>query len=383
MLRILFFFILFTSFQLIGQENYFLTQIEKLQAKNDSFYDEGLIPSQRFYANQEKGKEDNNIFFTALTVYTLQSIRNRFDNKDKIDFIIERAKRNYPSYKNRAGDITYNYWQVRPENPFPNSKFLSKRKKMRIADDFDDTAIIFLTQNNSDSLNKVLHQKMQAQSEKGKSKVKSTFKAYQKSKAYRTWFATKMKQDFDVCVQSNALLFVFEKQLELSKVDTATIVLIKDIILTDKHIESPVLVSPHYQNTSIILYHIARLIAAADNDLFKEIQSKVIQDIYAQLRIVDNEMEKVILYTSLFRLREKPEIKIDSNKLKDDLQNFYWFKASMVATSNIKIKKVIAKSKLVNFNYQSEGYYYALLLELESLTNSNKVPLDIIQTLGH
>ena len=65
MLRIQFLFFLLISFRLLGQENHYLTQIEQIQAKNDIFYADGLIPSQRFYANKKDGKEDNNIFFTA------------------------------------------------------------------------------------------------------------------------------------------------------------------------------------------------------------------------------------------------------------------------------------------------------------------------------
>ena len=318
-----------------------LNKISDLQCQGDTFYNDGLFPSLRSLGKEKNLREDNNIFFTALIVYTLQSIRDSVTLNEKIliDSIVSNSKKNYPNYQNRNGDITYNFWQVHPELPAPNSKFLSRKEKVRLPDDLDDTSIIFLTRETSDSLNEVLKQKMNMHTNSAKKGIRSTFKRYRYSKAYCTWFADKMKQDFDICVMANTLLFVFQKGLVLNKADTQTLELIEQMIKNNDHLTYPHIISPWYQNSSIILYHLSRLVSIANNETLNGIRGKIIQDLYKQLQLSTNSMERIILLSSLHRLNESVTSDMDFKKASKDMETFFWFQANPFAASSMFTRK--------------------------------------------
>src|SRR5690606_33275738 len=82
-----------------------LRMIEHLQVKNESFYPEGLFPSQRFHTLLPYRREDNNIFFTALIVFTLQQAIPflKGNSKTIAKSICSRAIETYPLYRSRRG----------------------------------------------------------------------------------------------------------------------------------------------------------------------------------------------------------------------------------------------------------------------------------------
>ncbi len=186
-----------------AQNNFALNRISELQVlQEDDFYNKGLFPTQRVKGNYKGTVEDNSIFFTGLILYTLKSIQDSMsiNNQKLVDTIFNYSFENFKYYKNRNGGNTYNFYQVRPvENPFPNAKFLPNSSRRQLADDLDDTSIIYLANEDSnDSINYVIRNKM---IEHSTLKIyTSTFRQYRKSNVYKTWFAEKMKQDIDICV---------------------------------------------------------------------------------------------------------------------------------------------------------------------------------------
>jgi len=352
-----------------------LYHIQSLQSKGDSFFDDGLFVSQRFAGKKGNYKYDNNIFFTALILYTLQSLRHDFSIKNQqiIDSIAFRARCNYPRYRNRNSDITYNFWQTSPDNSLPNSKFWSNYEKTRLSDDFDDTSIVYLTIENNDSIDVLLKQKMAEYINSSNKRAGSIFKRYRGYKAYNTWFGKKMKQDFDICVMSNTLLFVFQKGQQLNQCDYETIRLINQMVISNDYLNYPQIISPHYRNSTIILYHLSRLLAVVNNENLDSIRKKVIGDIYKKLPQANKSMEKVLLLTSLYRLNEKPGLQIDFKDIPDDFDNFYFFVANPFSGSNILIKKMLGKSEFLCFRYQCEAYYWTLLLELQVLSAKSNI----------
>ena len=359
-----------------------LLKIDSLQSKGSEFYQKGLFPSQIRFEKRKKTHEDNNIFFTALTVYTLQSLRIHFgtEGKTMIDSIVSRAQQTYPYYKNRNGGPTYNFYQTHPEQPFPGFRCLSKIKRFRLADDLDDVSFIYLVQHTSDSLNQLVKKEMETQT-RSPLKVISIFKRYQNSKAYRTWFAQRMKQDLDICVMSNVLLFVYEKGLPLDSTDICTISLIKQLVNSEDIMRYGYIVSPHYQESAVILYHLARLISVAHNPELDSMIPKVINDLKRELKVSGNRMEQIILLSSLYRLHQPVDFKFTYGNILKDMQSFYWFRANPFSGSNIFFKRIMGPDGCFNFKYRSQAYYWSLVLELQQLSNAKiKLTDNFLQT---
>lgn len=345
-------------------KNEVLEKIAELQSNGEGFYHKGMFPSERYLCNAERTKEDNNIFFTALTTYYLKHYRKAFGKEEKshIDTLIKRARRNYPRYSNRKEDVTYNFWQTRPDSPFPNCPMLSKWERFKLADDFDDTSIIYLTLNSHDSTEKKLRKNMVAHAIKDATRLKSIPKHYRDNQFYNTWFGEKMK-DVDICVIANTLLLVEEKGFPLHHYDSASYQLIFEMVERKDHLEIPHLISPHYQNTSIILYHLARLFAESGELVPLGMKDTVIGDIRKQLMQTNHPMEKILLQTSLYRLGFRPENEIQLQDISDSFKSFAFFVANPFSLNSMTIKRIIGKSKFMQFKYRSEAYYWALVLE--------------------
>ncbi len=164
---------------------------------------------------------------------------------------------------------------------------------------------------------------------------------------------------------------MFEKELPMAAIDTASYELLKSAINQDYHLKKGHLISSQYQNPSIILYHMARLIAKVNTPLINEIRSKIIGDIKLRLTLATNSMEQVILITSLFRLGEKVDYEIEYQSLQNDMNNFYWFKANPFYGSRFWMRKIVGTSNFLQNLYKSEAYYWSLVLELETLSNAS------------
>jgi hypothetical protein len=371
------FFFLLIQRTVFSQDLHILQRIDSLQSTGSAFYRKGLFPSKISFENHKKSREDNNIFFTAETVYTLQSFRDQFaaEGRTLIDSITARARRVYPYYKNRQGGATYNFYQTHPDQPFPGFRRLSKIKRFRLADDLDDVSFIYLTQNTGDSLNRTVKQEMEMQTRSPK-KVMSTFQRYRRSKAYRTWFAYRMKQDMDICVMSNVLLFVYEKNLPLDSTDYRSIALIKRMVNNDDIMKYGYLVSSHYQKSPVILYHLARLISVAHNPKLNSLIPKIVADLKSELKVSTNRMEQIALLTSLYRLHQPVNFKFTYGNILKDMQSFYWFRANLFSGSNVFFKRIIGPNGCFNFKYRSQAYYWSLVLELQKLSGASIRPSD-------
>lgn len=364
-------FLCFFCFQVSSQNpriDSLIYQIKTSQITQDNnFYSAGLFPSTRNYLKSKQYKrQDDNVFFTGLIVWTLRSqqLLLNTENSKIVDSICEKAIRNYPTFRNKYGDCTYNFWQPKPNRHFPNDRYFSSRKKYALPDDLDDTSILYLSENHSDSLKNCLRTKMGKHANGNSTYINNTFRKYKHEVAYNSWFGNKIDVDFDICVQSNALRWVLDNHFVLNKYDSATIQLLKKMVLSDEHIEYAHYISPHYQNSNIVLYHLARLIAPHP-EYFTEIKSKLIADIQQQIVFAKHPMEKLLLASSLARFGINSEQKLKLNK--SDFEDFYFFVANMTSVAPNPLKRWFARCKRTNFYYESEGYYFALLLEYECL----------------
>lgn len=345
-----------------------LIKIKGLQVlvKNAN-YNSGIFPSQRCYLTGKNiEREDDNIFFTGLIVWTLNSLKPRLsqNNQEIVDQISKQAITNYHLYQNKDGRVGFNFWQTRPSKHFPNSRYFSSRRKFIIPDDLDDSAILFLSTNFSDSLKQALKLLLAENANGQKSTIKNTFRKYKHYAAYSTWFGKNMPVDFDICVQANGLRFVLDNGFQLNRFDSATIDLIKDMVISGDYLKRPAFVSPHYQKPEIILYHLARLVAAhpAQKKLV-EIKPQLLMDIQGQMKKTTNRLSLLLLQTSLLRLGYNCDKEFKPTE--NDLYNFYFFVANMTSVFPNPIKGLFVKSRVTNFFYRSEAYYFTLILENE------------------
>ena len=368
-----FLIIIFFLFQgtVFSQDIHILQRIDSLQSRGTAFYTRGLFPNQISFENSKRIHEDNTIFYTAETIYTLHTLRKGFGKAGKsiIDSITARTKHLYAHYRNRHGRPTYNFYQTHPDNPFPGLKFWKGMDWLRLPDDLDDVSFIYLNKHTSDSLNAAVKKLMEIQTRSPK-KVRSTFRKYQYRKAYRTWFAYRMKQDLDICVISNVLLFVYKKHLPLDSTDFRSIDLIKQMVNDNDVMKHGNIVSAHYQKSSVILYHLARLISKANNPELNSLIPKIITDLKTELKTSTNPMDRITLISSLYRLHHPVDFDFTYGNILKGMNSFYWFKGNPFWGSRIVVKRIVGRKGWLNFKYKCNAFYWSLVLELQQLSGA-------------
>jgi hypothetical protein len=341
-----------------------LLKISELQSKGDKYYAAGLFPSQRFHLYLPFEREDNNIFFMASIVFILQNLREKLSEEEQklVDEICKKAILNYPDYKNKDGLDTFNFWRTDGSAHFPNGNILSHLKKVRIPDDADDTSLIYLTSNPGHEKALWLKEKLAQHSNLSKKQITNTFPEYRNLKAYSTFFGKNMFIEFDVCVLCNILYFVFQNNLELNQHDHDSILFIRSVIEKKQYLDKPFYASHSYPSAPVILYHVARLLEKFEVPGLSEIKPKVIADLNALIEKESDEMNRVILSTSLARLGSltpKPSPK----ERGVEQEKFSFFHAGLLTAFENPITYNLAGNSLFHLKYKCEAHRLALILE--------------------
>lgn len=290
-------------------DTYLLRQIAGQQQQTTGFFYKGSFPSYRLYGAGNQLKPDNNIFFTGLIAFTLKELKPALSPAQQAicDSVIRRAEQAYPYFRNKNNRPTYSFWQTNPPLVFPNSGFLSLfNKSHALPDDLDDTSILWLSQNPSDSILALVKQLMAAHANGRSNRVKNIYRAYRDIPAYSTWFGVKMPIDFDFCVLCNVLYFVYASHLPLNKHDSATITLLKKMVTDGYYKTKPSYISPHYGRTPLLLYHISRLTARFSIPALDSLQPELLKAAYEEYHTADNWMDSVLLSTAILRMHGNP-----------------------------------------------------------------------------
>jgi hypothetical protein len=296
---------------------------------------------------------------------TLDDIQPLLSHKNTslVDSIIKKAVANYPKYKNKDQWPIYNFWQTSPSRHFPNDRILSKLRKFKLPEDFDDTSIIYLTDEHDEKETTWLKEEMKNFVNLKTHKIESTFDEYKNLQAYSTWFGQNMPIDFDICVLTNALGMVYQYQVPLNKYDSASLFLIKDMVDKNYHLSDPAYISPHYKESPVILYHLARFISKFKPEGFEGTKLQIIDDIKRELEMDNTFMENILLSTALMKLSGCPS----ENKLnafsENDIGSYNFFVANMASTLSNPWKKWLGYSDTFEFPYVCEAYDYTLILE--------------------
>lgn len=245
-----------------------------------------------------------------MTALTLRDIMNELSpsQQRQAKNIIDRTLTVYPKFRNRKnGWNTYNFWPTDTPKIFPNSYWLNfLDKKKAIPDDLDDTVLVLMGLGASDSAAKKKHAFMQRFKNRPEKKIRSTFKEYENTWTYETWFGKKMATDFDICLFTNVLYFVQKYELPWTGTDSATLGLVVRMLADRKYITAAGYIAPHYAKSSLILYHVSRLMALKPIPEPEKLKPQLIDDANRALSSADNFVEQVLLSTSLLRWGVSP-----------------------------------------------------------------------------
>lgn len=349
------------------------------QVTETNFFVEGCYPSFRQRANETELKADNNIFYTALVAYTLQELKPYLTIEETIvaDTIINRASKAFSFYKNTKGRLSYNFWPtINGGSFFPNDALLSRMKnKLALPDDLDDTGIILSVLNIGQDSAKKAHSLMQQFANGKYNTIKNTFKKYKKTPAYSTWYGVKMPVDFDFGVHCNILSFVNKYNLTWNSTDSATFQLLLNMIDNKFQLTHSKYISPYYAYSPILIYHIARLMNTKKMDDLEARKNSIGNEILHLLNTTDNDLYKILLTTSLYKLNIKaPKIELNESVVDGSLNNtdFVYYTGHLFGHLNNTIKKVASSLNTTQFKWYCSAFNDCILIEYLILKHRKK-----------
>ena len=354
--------------------DYVLDKIQAHQLKQDDYFIQGVFPS---YINASRKfktkKKDNTIFYNTLVAYVLKDNYNRFSAEQKIicDSIIARSNRASSYFKNKNRN-TYNFWRTDTATRFNYSWWMPIFKgNSALPDDMDDTVLGFLMSSKNEDSAKALHRFMQSYIN-NHPPLKTTYKVYAYDNAYSTWFGKKFPVVFDVSVVCNILSFVQQYNFQWTKVDSASLQHIVTAIQRNDIVKHPAFVSPYYANTSIILYHLARLMSIKPIHELEIIKPQLIQIANKRLLSTNNIFEKIILSIALIKWEQSPpQLQFSESGFKTIEQNdLPFFIGNIPSYFKRSIKGKFIDLRLLMYNHYCPAWNDCLLLEYLLLTGN-------------
>ncbi len=288
-----------------------------------------------------------------------------------IDSIQTKINLLYPHFENRKGRLSYNFWRTDTAFVFPYTRWIRLLKKnTSLPDDMDDTVLSLLSQNADSTRAAEAHAIMQEYINKS-GKNKTTDKNYRSFKAYSVWYGKHFPPVFDVCVLSNVLSFVQQYHLQWTSADSASLNVILQSIANNDYINKPLSVSPYYGSTSLILYHVARLMSYASIPVLESLKTKLVTTIAVQLASSDDLLEKVILSSALMKLGyASPPLPLPNNSEaihQIEMGSFPFFIGNIPSYFSPFYKRIFYKKGWLLFYHYCPAYNDALLFEYLAL----------------
>lgn len=349
-----------------------LESIAKDQVKeNDKDFFEGMFPTFREWgASPVNRQPDNNVYFTAITNFTLKQLLPKMAPNQQllIDTMIKKGVKCYPNFLNKKPGGLYEFFPT--DNTFmPNSLFLKYfKKQLSSGEDADDCVMVFMTQDHPDSTLERFNRKLISAANLSRKRADNTFKKYRDIPAYSTFLGPKMRIDFDFCVQTNVMYYLLGQKKKFEKQDEATLTLLLENVRNRDYIFHPAYISPWYASSSLLIYHIARLLDAYEISAFTPFKDQLIDDAKYLLKQPSNIMEKVILSTSILRLGGQMDQLLAIKDLetfeKMNHQSFPFFQARGSGLMPNTLKRLYSiQGPAFYFNFLCPTYNKTLLLE--------------------
>ncbi|NEU68920.1 hypothetical protein [Spirosoma agri] len=332
----------------------------------------GLFPSFRSNPAIFYRRLDTNMFFTASTVFVLQSLRSvrSPESQQLISQISENAERAYARFQNKDGLDTYNFWPTRPSRHFPNGHIFRHFEHFRIPDDIDDTAMVYLTQRSNppstDRLNWLKAKLAQHANGSQRHPIKNTYPDYRTLRAYSTWFGKNMGIDFDACALSNILYCIYQFKLPRNQHDSDALLYLRSVVESGRYTDEPFRCAPHYARASLIIYHLARLMGDFMIPELEPIRARLVADAVHELKKASNRIEQMILASSLLRLGEATP-RIDTNAIEREFSTFTFFIAGLLTAYEQPWLRRFADRPLMQMQWHCEAHCWALVTEYNDL----------------
>ncbi|WP_229375725.1 hypothetical protein [Fibrella aquatilis] len=314
-----------------------MQQITDDQLVDSHLFPEGLLAAYRHNPYWGYERPDPNLFFTTVSVFTLQGLLPRLAPAEQtlVRQIIDRALPSYDAFKNKDGLLTYNFYATRPSRHFPYGLLMHRFRHFQLPDDIDDTAMVYLTRYGSPAQPSpddllFLHEKLAHHANGTRLWVRNTFPEYRSLQAYSTWFGKNMPVEFDACALANMLCCVYTYNLPLDVHALDSLTLLADLIRTDRYRTDSFRAAHNYARPSLIAYHVARLMAHHDPEILRPIRAKFVADMRQELALTMQPMEQILWATSLLRLGEKiPAVPLEG--IEATFPDFSFFIAGMLS----------------------------------------------------
>jgi hypothetical protein len=355
-----------------------LTKIQALQQTNIGF-PHGIFPSTRVYAyNKNNSKNDPNVFFTGLIVLTLKKYEKYCTpyQQKLIQQIVKDGLSSVGLFKNKSGRDTYNFWRTDTPQIFPNAGWLNLfDKSQSLPDDFDDTVILLWAAEVERARASAIHDTMQLYANTNGKTVKNSLAPFKYLPAYSTWFGKKMPIDFDMAVLCNVLSFVNAYDLKWTASDSASLQLITTAIQNNWHVNKASFIAPHYAKPAVIMYHIARLISAGNQQNIQTLiafKSALLNQTDSLLAISTDPLEKVLLSTAHVHFggthtADANAIPQTPDQAAIEQSKYPFFIANMASMLPNPVKRPLSKLAFAKFEYRCPAYNLALLWENKHL----------------
>jgi hypothetical protein len=347
-----------------------LTKIQALQQTNTGF-PPGIFPSTRLYAyNKNNSKNDPNVFFTGLIVHTLKKYQKQCTpyQQGLIQQIVKDGLSSVGLFKNKSGRDTYNFWRTDTPQIFPNAGWLNSfDKSQSLPDDFDDSVILLWAQEVTKERAAVIHDTMQLYANTKVKTVKNSLPTFKNLPAYSTWFGKKMPIDFDMAVLCNVLSFVNAYDLQWTASDSASLQLITTAIDNKWHLNKADFIAPHYAKPSVIMYHIARLLTAGNQQNIQTLialKPTLLKQTDSLLAISKDPLEAILLNTARVHFGGIPNDVFQTlDQAAIEQSKYPFFIANMASMLPSPIKRPLSKLAFAKFEYRCPAYNLALLWE--------------------
>jgi hypothetical protein len=364
-----------TSDQLLatkGDEytDHIVQTIDQLQSRGTRTYGTGIFPSQRTHRYLPFDVEDETIFFTAATVYTLNAIRSDLSPgaRHLVEEMTARSAEAAPRFLNNEGLPIYNFWQVQPEDRFfPNSRIFSRFRTFRLPEDIDTTAYLYLCGFHGRDDTSLFQQRLAFHANGSQRWIRRAFSQHYHFRAYSTWMGhSNMPVDFDVCAMSNALLALQTHGMPLSTTDEESVGFIAAVVEHDEHLLHPFQSAPWYGTTPVIIYHLARLIARSDIAAMRALAGKLAKDARRYCARTDlRPMERFMLSTAAMWLGETALVQSPTTIASADIDRYPFFVASILAVPENALVRILAPLDVFHLQCRCRAHSLALLLEHE------------------
>ena len=342
--------------------NTIFDNIAALQSTGEHHYPPGIFPSQRIHPQLGYVREDNNIFFSSLVIYTLHQILPMLTpaQQSRLEVMTASVTANYPEYLHKEAPDTFNFWPNHSHGHFPNGWLLHRIPMLALPADTDDTTMIYLTHPEAMDIG-ALKNEYQGQYPMEQASSPLTPKAYQDLRAYPTFLGKRMARELDVCVICNVLLLML-RYPPITKIDEDSITYLERVLDRRDHVHISFDVSPNYANGAIILYHMARLVASYSFDRMENLKALTIGCLQELVQQPLHYMEKLLLTSSLLRLGQSVPA-LSTKNVENHFEDFYFFQAGMLTGLQKGYLKKLAARPFFHLKYRCEAYYWTLVLE--------------------